>query len=392
MPRTSAPLPDELGQSFSVKAAFEAGVSERRLRHSRLLSQFYGVRMLGAGVDAAEKEGDPHNDESPYAAEAKRLRFEILARSTAFATAAAPGFFFCHVTAAVIWDLPVPLRLLRACLMPTLRHGVEVPPRGIDIGAIAPRRTSKAAGTRGHQFGERLASVRTRDGLRVSSPASTWAMLADELTVDELVEVGDAIVWIPRRRGMLRGEPADALATIEQLTAAANAPYRRHAVKLRAALALIRVGSSSAAETRIRLAGSRAGLPEPHLDYDVFAADGTPIGFTEFAHPEYRVLTEYEGDHHRTDRQQWQRDVDKHSACADAGWDVVRLTASLVYPSTKPAVARIRAALIRGGWLIGPEFMAQSVASAPPITTLSAMKSAVGTVRVGCTTAAAAQG
>ncbi|GAB3801190.1 hypothetical protein GCM10028798_16790 [Humibacter antri] len=175
-------------------------------------------------------------------------------------------------------------------------------------------------------------------------------MLADDLSVDELVEVGDAIVRIPRCHGMQRGTPGDALATLEQLSAAASAPYRRHAAKLRTALAMIRVGSSSAAETRTRLAGARAGLPDPHLDYDVFAANGTPIGFTEFAYPEYRVLTEYDGDHHRTDRKQWQRDVDKHSACVDAGREVVRLTSGLVYPSAKPAIARIRTALIRGGW------------------------------------------
>lgn len=82
----------------------------------------------------------------------------------------------------------------------------------------------------------------------------------------------------------------------------------------------------------------------------MFAKDSRPIGFTEFAYPDFHVLIEYEGDHHRTDRRQWQRDVAKHAACVDAGWQVERLTAANVYPSTRPAVVRVRAALMRGGW------------------------------------------
>jgi hypothetical protein len=271
------------------------------------------VRTLSGGIDGSAGVTEHPHDENPRAAEARYLSAEIVRRTHGLAEAAPPDWFFCHITAAVLWGLPVPLRLLRAVLMPVRSRSLEIPPRGVDVGVIAPRRASKAAGTRGHQFSQRLTSIRIIGGVRVSSPASTWAMLADELSVDELVEVGDAIVRVPRRRGMQRGTDADALATVEQLRAALNAPYRRHTDKLRAALELIRVGSSSPAETRIRLAGSRAGLPQPHLDYDVFALDGEPIGFTEFAYPAYRQLIEYEGDHHRTDRKQWQRDVEKHA-------------------------------------------------------------------------------
>ena len=91
-------------------------------------------------------------------------------------------------------------------------------------------------------------------------------------------------------------------------------------------------------------------MPEPTLDFDVIASDGTAIGFTELAYPEYRLLIEYEGDHHRTDREQWQRDVDKHAACVDEGWQVLRLTSKHLYPSTEPAVDRVFTALVRGGW------------------------------------------
>jgi hypothetical protein len=42
-----------------------------------------------------------------------------------------------------------------------------------------------------------LANVRMHDGLRMTTPATTWAMLGAELTVRELVTLGDSFVRIP---------------------------------------------------------------------------------------------------------------------------------------------------------------------------------------------------
>jgi hypothetical protein len=290
------------------------------------------------------------HDESRTTTEAKALTAEITRLAHAFAQIAPSSWFFSHVTAAVLWGLPVPMSLLRATVK-TMRHeGRMVSPRGIDVAVLGRHRASKAAGVRGHQLSAAQVTVTTVDGLRVSSPASTWAMLADELTLDELIEMGDAIVYIPRKRGMERGSESDALGTISKLRRAANAPRRRHRRNLLEALDLIRVGSASRSETRARLAFWRAGLPKPELDVDVFGADGSPIGFTELAFREFRLLVECEGDHHRTDRAQWYRDIDKHTACEDAGWRVLRVAANHLYPTPAPAVARVRNALIRAGW------------------------------------------
>ncbi len=190
--------------------------------------------------------------------------------------------------------------------------------------------------------------MREHDGLRLASPASVWAQLADELTVAELIEVGDAIVHVPRMRGMIRGQVG--LATMRQLEASVATGRRRGAGKLRSALALIRVGAASPFETRVRLGIIDGGLPEPELDIDLFDENGDPIGYTEIAFPSYRLLVECEGDHHRLDPAQWNRDIEKHAACVRAGWTVLRLTAAHAYPSVAPAVARIRDALIRNGW------------------------------------------
>lgn len=328
------PLPLALGQEFSVTHARELGVGASRLLLADLERPFHGARMRAARLpDVVE--------ETPVNREFRLLHGEIARRARALASVACDGWFFSHVSAAVLWGLPVPRRLLRESV-----HG----DRGIDISVCGDLRAPRGRGMRGHQLQPEMVSVRAHDGLRLSSPASTWAQLAPLLTVDELVELADAIVYVPRRRGMLRGTVADALGTHDQLAAAIAAGRREGVARLREALPHVRIGSASPAETRVRLAAVRAGLPEPDLDVDVFAADGTPIGFTELAYPQYRLLVEYEGDHHRTDPAQWNRDIEKHAACAAAGWSVIRLTAAHAYPDPAPAIARLRDALWRAGW------------------------------------------
>ncbi|MDQ0613200.1 very-short-patch-repair endonuclease [Microbacterium sp. W4I4] len=74
--------------------------------------------------------------------------------------------------------------------------------------------------------------------------------------------------------------------------------------------------------------------------YDRF---GRFLGCSELAYPEFRIAIEYESDGHLT-REQLQRDIDKYQAYAEAGWNVVRLTAQHVYRDHDEAVRRVRAA------------------------------------------------
>ncbi|EXJ51980.1 hypothetical protein AS96_06510 [Microbacterium sp. MRS-1] len=332
MSRRPSPLPDSLPESFSVAQTQDAGVSPRRLRARDLASPFRGVRSRPPAESAAAVD----DDASPGANENARLRLTIQRAARAYAARAVPGILYTHVTAAVIWDLPLPLRLLR--------RGAEA----IDVAVLGERRAPKGVGVRGHQLRAELTRTGVRRGLRVAAPASVWVQLAPLLSVGELVELGDAVVHIPRRRGMHRGTPADALAARDDLVEAMEAGRRVGAARLRAALGLIRVGAASPPETRIRLACVRRQLPEPLLDVDVFGVDGRPIGFTELAFPDHGVLVEYEGDHHRRSPKQWQRDIEKHAACVAAGWEVVRLTAADLHRDAAPAAAKIAAALARG--------------------------------------------
>lgn len=335
------PLPDSLGDSFSTRAALSAGASERRLRARDLDAPFRGVRTRRA--EASPDAGDEH----PVAVEAAQLMSALEVRARAFATVAPPQSFSFGVTAAGLTGLPLPLRVLSH---EDDSSGPGMRLRDLDVAVFAPHRALRSAGVRGRQLDPELARVVERRGLRLTDPATTWVYLAPELTVDELIVVGDAIVHEPRTRGMVRGPAGSGLATIEDLAAALALGRRQGAAKLRAALPQIRVGAASPPETRLRLACARGGLPEPSLDYDVFDSGGRPIGFTELAFVEHRVLVEYEGDHHRRDRRQWNRDIEKHAACVAAGWEVVRLTSDHTRPDCGPAVRRIRDALVRAGW------------------------------------------
>ena len=182
------------------------------------------------------------------------------------------------------------------------------------------------------------------EGLRVASAASAWALLAEELRVRELMVRGDAIVRIPGdHRGRTR--PDRALATIDQLERAAAAGRRRGIHHLRRALDEVCTESASPLETEFRLDAGAAGLPPAELDREVCDGAGRRLGISEFVYPEWRVVAEIEGDHHRTSRRQWERDLAKYAAYADAGWEVVRLTGAQVRRGT--AVPHLARALTR---------------------------------------------
>ncbi|WES64188.1 hypothetical protein P0L94_17205 [Microbacter sp. GSS18] len=342
MPPHPKPLPDELGPQFSVRDARTAGVSLRRLRHKDLEQPFIGARMRRTdGVLIAD------SGRSSHAIAADEARSDIRRRARAYATVMPSHAFFFGVTAAVVWDIPLPLRVLRTATSVGGRMPQHA--RRLDVAVHPPHRAPRARGLTSRQLSPRLTTTREHDGLRLASPATVWAQLATELSVDELIAAGDAIVQPPRRPNGAR-DAASALADVAQLEAAMTAGRRTGAARLREAVPQVRVGSDSSAETGLRLAIERAGLPDPELDFTVLDARGRVIGFTELAYPRWRLLLEYEGDHHRTDRAQWHRDVEKHAACTDLGWTVLRFTSAHVYPSPRPAIERIRTALRRAGW------------------------------------------
>ena len=325
MPAPPRPLPPSLDTVFSYAAAREAEASARRMRARDLEAPHRGVRRR-VDTDAAP----PALDTAPLARD-RATRARVLRDARGYAVIMPTPAFFAGRTAAILYGLPVP------------------PGPELDVAVVPPTRAPRVRGVRARTLRAGYASVRTLDGLRVASPASAWAMLGSELSERELVRMGDAIVRIPRDdRG--RPRPELRLATLDELLAALEVGRRTGAPRLRRALARIRVGAMSPLETDARLNVTDAGLPEPELDVEIRDSGRRLLGIADGRWMRYRVLIEVEGDHHRTDRRQWTRDIEKHAAYAAEGYETVRLTGLQIRRHPAQGVSLVREALTRGGW------------------------------------------
>lgn len=329
--RHSDELPAVLGDVFTPAQAQQAGISWGRLaRHREVAAPFSGVRIRMRRADTAQ---------APCAAWARIAR----QHAQAYAVVMPEHAFISHTTALAVHRLPTP----------RWRAGAVPDPTVVEASVPAPFRSLRAARVVSHQLRPTLCHVTTVDGVRVASPASLWAMLARTLTVHELVALGDAIVRRPRRpRHPLREAPP-AKGTLNQLKAAMDAGPRAGVAKLRAAYPLIRQGSSSVLESDQRLLMLRGGLPEPVLDHDVYSETGRFLGCSEIAYPRLRLAIECEGDQHRTDKRQWDRDIEKYQAYAEAGWVVLRMTDRLVHVDPQENLRQIRTMMARAGWQPG---------------------------------------
>ncbi|KJL29282.1 hypothetical protein [Microbacterium oxydans] len=326
MPIAPRPLPAALGPHFSVAQAARVDVSRRRLRAKDLEAPFHGARRAipdHAGAEDAEGE--------PLAID-RALRARVVEDARSYSTVMPAGSFFCGRTAAVLFGAPIDHE------------------RELEVAVIAPRRAPRGRGIRGSKVAANLVSVRVHDGLPVASPASTWAMLCRELTTRQLVVLGDALVRIPRDR-FGRQHPESVIAIKAELRAALEAgPRPPGTTRLSAALDRVRIGSSSPLETEFRLDAEDQGLPTPRLDSEIRARHGQLLGISEFAYPRFRTVVEVEGDHHRTSRKQWDRDLAKYRDYADAGWEVVRLASRNIRGVAPDAVSIVRRVLLRRGW------------------------------------------
>ncbi|WP_293697210.1 hypothetical protein [uncultured Agrococcus sp.] len=326
MARHAAKLPEALGTVFTLAEALEAGVSRQRLRRGDVGSLFRGVYHRIDG-DAAKPYGPEREEESAHAP--LPWHVEHLARAKAFGRMMrGKHWFFSGVTAALLLGIPLP----------------SGPFRQLEVAVHSPARPPRREGIRGVRVRRELADVRELRGMRLTSPASTWGMLASRFTLQDVVACGDAVIHRDRIPGTNRlGQPP--MGTLEELRAEVDRGRRPGVRRLREALPLLRTGSASPPETHTRLLLRDAGLPEPTLDYDVFGRNGRLLGCSEIAYPDLRVALEYESEHHRVSRRQWNRDIEKYRAYSEAGWQVVRVTSALLYRRPEELIRQIREAV-----------------------------------------------
>ncbi|MCH8613733.1 endonuclease domain-containing protein [Arsenicicoccus dermatophilus] len=293
MPRDIV-IPPQLGSRFTVAQAYDAGMNRHALRLAALHAPTRAVRTL-----------------LPAATLDDRLQDLLLVLPERCA--------FSHDTAARLWDLPLPTPW--------------TPDEPVHVMTPDTVRQPRRRGVVAHAGLDRRETVPLPAGGQVTSAADTWADLACRISLDRLIVAGDALF-----------PPREHRATLDNLWAAAArlSRGRRRAVE---ALALIRPDSASPMETLTRLLLVRGGLPEPELNVPVTDDDGVFLGYGDLVWQQARVVVEYDGDQHRTDRAQWQHDHRRLRRMRAAGWTVIVLTYDDVRRTPAATVALVARAL-----------------------------------------------
>ena len=189
---------------------------------------------------------------------------------------------------------------------------------GVEVGEAWPLRF---ASTHRHQVRRsgvvvsRIAELPPRRSGRphLAAPEHCFVTAAQTLDVLGLVIAGD---WLTRLK----------LTSPARLqTAAAEIRTRDARLALRAA-GLVRERVDSPRESRLRICLVLAGLPTPECNLTL-GTDHYPIGRVDLVYEEFKVILEYEGDQHRTDRRQWNVDIDRTDEFTAEGYLVIRITA-----------------------------------------------------------------
>lgn len=102
--------------------------------------------------------------------------------------------------------------------------------------------------------------------------------------------------------------------------------------------------AESPMESRVRLLLAEARLPPAVPQLEVRQPDGRLLARVDLAWPEFGVIVEYDGDHHRSPAQ-FRRDVARLNSLRMAGWTVLRFTATDVLQHPQRVVAAVSAAL-----------------------------------------------
>jgi hypothetical protein len=152
-------------------------------------------------------------------------------------------------------------------------------------------------------------------GIPATTPARTALDLACRYPVDTAVAAIDALA----RATDLKAIDVEVLADRYQ--------GRRGIRRARVALSLVDPGAESPRETWLRLLLIRAGFPRPQTQIPVCDGYGALVAVLDMGWEDLKLAVEYEGDHHRTDRRQFNRDIRRAEAVAELGWINVRVTA-----------------------------------------------------------------
>lgn len=92
-------------------------------------------------------------------------------------------------------------------------------------------------------------------------------------------------------------------------------------------LALVDAGAQSPKETWLRLLLIEAGFPRPRTQIPVLSPTGRPRYYLDMGWEEVMIAVEYDGEHHRTDRDTYTNDITRSDYVHDLGWRLIRVVA-----------------------------------------------------------------
>jgi very-short-patch-repair endonuclease len=223
--------------------------------------------------------------------------------------------FASHASAGRVYDLPLPAGLAE-------EH----------ISVFHEDHRRRRPGIVPHIVPEGTPTTECR-GLRVSSPAQTFVELAEQLPLVDLVVVGDHFV----RKGRLTPEELVAYCAEHGSPAA------------RRAASYVRRDVDSPMETRLRMLIVLAGLPEPVVNFKICWEDGTVRYRFDLSYPDYKIVVEYDGRHHREDLDQWDHDVERREWMDRDGWRLLPVFSWGIYKRPDRTLDRIHAVLTERG-------------------------------------------
>jgi hypothetical protein len=149
---------------------------------------------------------------------------------------------------------------------------------------------------------------------------------------------------IARLDALMRAAP---FSTEEVLLLAKRYRGARGVKKFKDAIPLVDGGAASPRETWLRLIYIDAGLPKPTTQIPIFDTDGTLLRTVDMGWEKFKVVSEYDGDQHRTDRPQYVKDLRVIPKIERLGFIVER-----VIKEDRPAAIVRRAwdAMVSRGW------------------------------------------
>jgi very-short-patch-repair endonuclease len=170
-------------------------------------------------------------------------------------------------------------------------------------------------------------------GIRVSGDVPMFIELGGQLTLVDLVVVGD---WLVRRRGV----------TPSQLVRACEHSRHRDARKALAAARYVRRDVDSPMETRLRMLIVLAGLPEPGVNLVIRDRAGEVIRKYDLCYPAVKVAVEYNGKLHVEVIATWEDDLERRADMDDEDWRLVVVISSGIYQDPLRTLRRVHRVLL----------------------------------------------